>query len=145
MQHYVVGLLFAEGREVVLLIHKQHGPKCVVGKWNGVGGHVEPNEQPIKAMVREFCEETGVLTREHDWEPVAEIVSRVAHVHFLVCENTSYYADARTMTDEEVDAFLVRHLPSNLMGNLKWMIPWLADPTIIRDFLTIRMKADQEI
>lgn len=145
MQRYVVGLLFDEGRFNLVLIYKTHGPKCVVGRWNGVGGHIEPNEEPIKAMVRGFYEEAGVKTREHDWEPVAELSSGVAQVYFYACENEGYFMDAHTCTDEEIAVFNVDQLPSRLVTNLTWMIPWLADPFIIRQYMEIMLKRDQEI
>jgi len=145
MQRYVVGLLFDEGRFNVVLIHKTHGPKCVVGRWNGVGGHIEPGETPIQAMVREFREEAGVRTREHDWTPVAELSSGVAQVYFYACENEGYFMDAHTCTDEEIAVFNVDQLPSRLVTNLTWMIPWLADPFIIRQYMEIMLKWDQEI
>jgi 8-oxo-dGTP pyrophosphatase MutT (NUDIX family) len=128
----------------VVLIHKNHGPKCVVGRWNGVGGHIEPGEEPIKAMVREFYEEAGVKTREHDWKPVAEINSGVAQVYFYTCEDEGYFMDAHTCTDEEIAVFAVRCLPP-VVTNLTWMIPWLADPHIIRQYMEIALKKDQEI
>lgn len=144
MQRYVVGLLFNEGRYDLVLIHKTHGPKCVVGRWNGVGGHIEPNEEPIEAMVREFHEEAGVRTQGHDWEPVAELNSGVAQVYFYVCENEGYFMDAITCTEEEVAVFPVDQLPQ-VVTNLTWMIPWLADPFIIRQYMEIVLKRDQEI
>lgn len=144
MKRYVVGLLFNEGRHDVVLIRKNHGPRCVVGRWNGVGGHIEPGEEPIKAMVREFREEAGVKTRDHDWEPVAELNSGVAQVYFYVCENEGYFMDSVTCTDEEVGVFPVSHLPP-VVSNLRWMIPWLADPFIIRQYMEVVLKRDQEI
>lgn len=144
IQRYVVGLLFDSGRHNVILIHKIHGPKCVVGRWNGIGGHVEPNEEPIKAMIRECSEEAGVQTREHDWTPVAEISSGVAQVHFFTCENEEYFQNAHTCEDEEITAFAVENLPK-VTTTLTWMIPWLVDSSIIRQYAEISMKEDPEI
>lgn len=144
MTRYVVGLMFDEGRNNVVLIYKTHGPRCVVGRWNGVGGHIEPGETPIQAMVREYHEEAGVKTRATDWTPVAELSSGVAQVHFFTCEDEGYWVDSHTCTKEAVAVFHVSELP-NVVQNLTWMIPWLADPFIVRQYMEIVLKRDQEI
>jgi 8-oxo-dGTP pyrophosphatase MutT (NUDIX family) len=41
------------------------------GKWNGVGGKLEPNESLVDALVRECEEEIGVTPT--DWTAVAEL------------------------------------------------------------------------
>ena len=56
---YVLGFAFNKGCTEVLLIEKKR-PNWMVGKLNGVGGHIEDGETPIDAMVREFKEETNL-------------------------------------------------------------------------------------
>jgi 8-oxo-dGTP pyrophosphatase MutT (NUDIX family) len=50
-------LCFLLNGDDVLLIHRRFPPN--EGRWNGVGGHVEPGETPRQAVIREVAEETG--------------------------------------------------------------------------------------
>ena len=59
MDRYVVGFAFTLDSEKVLLILKTH-PPWQAGKWNGIGGHIEPGETPVQAMIRESQEEAGL-------------------------------------------------------------------------------------
>ncbi len=60
-QHYVLGFIPIHDeseptKRKVLLIRKNH-PDYQAGKLNGIGGKVEPGEDPLTAMVRECKEE----------------------------------------------------------------------------------------
>lgn len=68
---YVLGFALASQKELVLLVKKQRGPSVNIGKWNGVGGKVEPGEKPLAAMIREFREETGA---DADWEYFGQFI-----------------------------------------------------------------------
>jgi len=48
------GLVFNESGHILMIKHKKQG------KWLPPGGHVNENELPCKAVVREVLEETGV-------------------------------------------------------------------------------------
>lgn len=50
---YVVNLINGEAR-VLLHLHKKHN------HWYGLGGHVEDNEDPVQAAIREAKEEAGI-------------------------------------------------------------------------------------
>ena len=43
----------------VLLIRRGRAPQA--GRWSVPGGHVEPDERPEEAVVRELAEETGLV------------------------------------------------------------------------------------
>ncbi|CAN5124568.1 hypothetical protein BH11PAT4_BH11PAT4_0670 [soil metagenome] len=69
MKHTTLCFLVTE-KEILLAIKKRgHGE----GKWNGVGGKLDPNETPVDAAKREAQEEIGVMPLE--LEKVGEIVS----------------------------------------------------------------------
>ena len=44
------------------MLHRCNPPNQ--GLWNGVGGKIEPNEQPFESCVREVIEETGYDLKE---------------------------------------------------------------------------------
>lgn len=70
---YVLGFAFDAKKQNVVLIEKQK-PEWQKDKYNGVGGKVEPNDLGIHyAMVREFYEETGVVTDENQWHLFAKM------------------------------------------------------------------------
>jgi 8-oxo-dGTP diphosphatase len=144
MINYVVGFLFNDEQDKVVLIHKRHGPKCVITRWNGVGGKVEDDESPLQAIVREFEEETGVVTSIGQWDHFCTLLSGVAVVRFYYMMDSEKLARVRTTTDEEVRIFDIDELPQ-VMENLKWMIPYLVDPLIEHDLGSVVMKKDQEI
>jgi 8-oxo-dGTP pyrophosphatase MutT (NUDIX family) len=55
--HFVLGFMLTEDLKSVLLLKKSH-PPAQKGKWNGLGGRVEVNDESIyAAMRREFKEE----------------------------------------------------------------------------------------
>ncbi len=80
MKEYVIGFVFDEFKEQVLLILKER-PEWQKGKYNGLGGLIEENESPKQAMIRECKEECGLYIE--DWE----------HVLTLSCPNLllNYY------------------------------------------------------
>lgn len=109
-------------RNEVLLIQKNR-PAFQVGKWNGIGGKLELFESPLKAMVREFREETGIETEPHQWTPTIELCGD----DFCVTYFRSFVTEIPTfqqMTDEVV---AVHHLSTlstlDTLGNLKWILP----------------------
>jgi mutator protein MutT len=55
----VCGLLARDGR--ALLVHRSPSREVYPGVWDFPGGHVEPGEAPVAALVRELAEELGVI------------------------------------------------------------------------------------
>jgi 8-oxo-dGTP diphosphatase len=119
--NYVVGFLFTPDKKSVVLIEKDH-PAWQAGRWNGLGGHVEPGETVEQAISREVLEEAGVLVPPEDWTP------------FLVLEGNEYSAtflrafsplalEATTMTSERVLSWQVTTVPHLLtLNSTEWAI-----------------------
>lgn len=53
----VTGYIFNKNKELLLIHHKK------LNMWLPVGGHIEPNETPDEALLREIKEETGLHVR----------------------------------------------------------------------------------
>lgn len=69
MNEKVLSLLFLRKGNLILLAMKKRG--FGEGRWNGVGGKVEPNESIDQAMIREAQEEIGITPTKY--EKVADI------------------------------------------------------------------------
>lgn len=124
-KQYVAGFLFRNNRSEVALIQKLR-PKWQAGRFNGIGGKIEPGENSESAMAREFLEETGASVL--DWTFFCEINWELGRdsgekgfVHFFVSDQP---AELKTMTDEEVvwiPLQVMSHIPC--VDNLSWLIP----------------------
>lgn len=73
---YSVGFAFYE--DFVVLIWKQR-PAFQKGFLNGVGGEIEQGEDAIRAMAREFEEETGVHTTDDQWIHIGKLANPALH------------------------------------------------------------------
>lgn len=58
---YTLG--FIKCNDTVLLLNRQKAPH--MGKWNGVGGKLDPEETPLECIVRETIEETGLTINNY--------------------------------------------------------------------------------
>jgi len=130
MEHYVVGFLFDYDSPMVLLLRKTH-PSWQAGKLNGIGGHIEEGESPIEAMEREFFEEAGLK------------INRWKHFATLECPEKYrcifYSAKLRrdepepcSKTEEKIEWVDSLDLPSDVIDNLKWLIPLSKDYQVDR-------------
>lgn len=126
MKKYVLGLMFNEEKDKVLLIHKNR-PDFQKGKLNGIGGKIEMKqnsvltvlENPLEAMVREFYEEAGFYW--DNWEKFCEINGD--DYQMQIFKGFGDISRAITVTDEKVCIVEIDNLPENTMSNLKWLIP----------------------
>lgn len=138
---YVVGLCFDPTYNMVAMVLKRSGPPCVIGNWNGVGGKIDPGETPVQAMAREFREETGVQVPEEDWNQFAVLNANDYDLHFFQAATPEVFG-VRTVEREEIRLWLGRDIiaESNLMHNMRWMIPFLQDYDMIpHDLGTLRI------
>ena len=126
MKTYTLGFIYKREFSEVLLMHKNR-PNWQVGKLNGVGGRINPNEESIDCIVREVQEETGVKTEKEDWTYFGEIRSSDWRVDLYALVYIGRGDDFSTTTDEKVEWFRVDSLPDNILKNLRWMIPLAID------------------
>ncbi len=50
-------LIFLTRGDLILMLKRRKAPNQ--GLWNGIGGHIEPGEDPLECALREVREETG--------------------------------------------------------------------------------------
>ena len=128
MQQQVCGFLFGTNFIKVVLIRKNR-PEWQKGKLNGIGGHVEGNEDPLQAMRREFKEETGLSVS--GWVSFCDLrLGSDLLVHFFVAYMPeSLLKLVRSKTDESVPVCLANSvlLRDDLVSNVHWLIPMAID------------------
>lgn len=120
---YCLGFAIRDG--YVALV-KKNRPEWQAGKINGIGGRIEKDEDPRKAMVREFKEETGIDSKEDDWKLFCTM-NGMRWIVYCYCTFTINPYDVKTKTDEEIFIFKVEELPDNVLHNLRWLIPLALD------------------
>lgn len=121
---YVVGFALDNYGRVALI--RKNRPEWQAGLLNGIGGHVEPGEDPDAAMVREFEEETGSLVG--GWELFLVMDFPGARIHFYrTMIGTAVMDGLRTATDETVCKLDARDLGQvGVIPNLRWLVPLAA-------------------
>jgi 8-oxo-dGTP diphosphatase len=126
----------------VLLIEKTK-PAWQKGLVNGIGGKIEPDDiSDLSAMVREFREETGLITNDEDWDHFASLKGNDWEVIFFRSfQDRDFLCKAQSIEEEEVQLWeIAAALQSDvLMKNLKVLIPLALDnsgiaiPVILQD------------
>jgi 8-oxo-dGTP diphosphatase len=120
MKHYVLGLIFDNTKQNILLVRKNR-PDWMKGYYNGVGGKIKLDETPIQAMCREGIEETAF---SHSWVHTITFVCPGGTVYVFTAisgmSNDIYFTQVE---DEKLEVFNLKNLPDKLMHNLKWIIP----------------------
>lgn len=130
---YVIGFAMHEDSPQHMLMVEKNRPQWQAGKWNGIGGKVEPSDLSIyDAVSREFEEEAGIKTDWSDWTFIAvmhwedDIMGGQANVYVLkthLAQNK--YMSFRTVTDEKIlsvntdDDFW----KLKCVSNLKFLVP----------------------
>jgi 8-oxo-dGTP diphosphatase len=119
---YVLGFLFTESKHSVVLIKKQK-PVWQKNLLNGVGGKIEEGENQLEAMMREFEEETNVITKPEYWSPFCEMNGKDFNVYCWKAFNDISYWEAKTMEKEVVYKISISDLPEfPHVSNLDWLI-----------------------
>jgi 8-oxo-dGTP diphosphatase len=119
---YVVGFYFSPDTKDVLLILRNR-PDWQKGFYNGLGGHVENNETPIDAMVREFKEETGISTHRSHWKNFFYLSSTHWMLWVYCARSFNIYGSQQTSDEGLPQTINAMSLPKNCLRNLYWLIP----------------------
>jgi len=136
LKRMVCGFVFV-GEQVVLI--RKNRPEWQRDLFNGIGGHVEEDETPLEAMIREFREEAGAWIETWDEFVVLEDVATGNVVHFFAADHDSFPLSSCLPTDELVilTSFMPFSVP--IVENLYWLIP-LARMRRFYPEMPIRMK-----
>jgi 8-oxo-dGTP pyrophosphatase MutT (NUDIX family) len=81
IRHFTSGAIVFDEHDRILLIHHNR-----IGQWLYPGGHVDPNEDPAEAALREVREETGIEAEIIGPQPFAHPTIRSVPVPFAVME-----------------------------------------------------------
>ena len=120
MKKYVVGFAFDKPEKRVALMLKAR-PDWQRGLLNGIGGHVEPGESAIEAMMREWKEETG--DPSPTWAVFAVLFGNDFQVSFFRTNLKEMHHMISCSKDEVIKIVGVSPLPKNIIPNLRWLIP----------------------
>lgn len=130
---YCMGFMFTEDKRQVLLVEKQHGPKFLHGKWNGIGGKLEEGETARQALIREFTEEVP-WQPQSVWDFFCNMTIKQNEDARVVCfqsvTTSPVIASFGPMTNDvgelvlwcSVDDFEI------MPWNLRWLLPMAAYP-----------------
>lgn len=147
VKKYVTGFLFSQDASHVVLIEKIN-PLWQRGLFNGIGGKIEANERSVDAMVREFIEETGVITDTIDWTCYAKVYRPNSYDVDMYFAFSDLAFNARTTEQEQVHVIKLSELPQNIIPNLHWLIPLALDkqadfttPVLLKEMNGERIKA----
>lgn len=124
---YCLGFLIQD--DFVVLIRKTH-PPWQAGRLNGVGGHIEKNEQPADAMSREFEEETGVTAPIDSWNVFAVMSGNDWECHCFWAYGDVF--SCKSKTDEEVEQIHRGSiaLRNDTIENLPWLLAMIESQKI---------------
>jgi ADP-ribose pyrophosphatase YjhB (NUDIX family) len=134
IDRYVLGLLFSYDKKSVVLIEKKH-PDKYKGMLTAVGGHALDDEKfQAQAMCRTFKKETGVSIDYDDWKFFLYMTGKGWNGYCFKCFSDTALT-AKTTTDEKVKVYSVDDAlrQTNLIPNLKWIIPFALDSYLSND------------
>ncbi len=120
-QKYVLGFAFDTSLNKVLLIEKDR-PEFMKGRLNGLGGSLHTGEIPEIGMIREFREESGIITSF--WTHFATFFCDAENYEvFCFYEITDKIFDFQQMESEKLDVYDIDKLNfQTRMPKVDWLI-----------------------
>ena len=117
MKHYVIGFVFNNSKNRVLLIRKEK-PEWMRGRWNGIGGKVEEDDQnPLSAMYRESNEETGHI---YNWQHRITFVCPSGTVFVYSAVVNTYHIPFNQEEKELLQVWDLKSLPESIIPLLSF-------------------------
>lgn len=117
-------LIFLERDGEVLLLYGADN-KWFAGMYNGIGGHIEADEDVRTAAERETYEETGLTPASLDFVATVHVTGDRPGVLLFVFRGTVSAAVDHTATDEGILEWVpvaeIANYP--LVPDLKWLVP----------------------
>lgn len=115
-------ICFCRCRDDVLLLHRNRPPNQ--DRWNGLGGKLEPGEDPLACVYREVAEEAGIDLARASEVRFAGLVTWPAGCD-STGPSTGMYAFVATLPDSWETWVGVRETPE---GRLAWKpLAWACD------------------
>jgi len=102
---------------LVLLVHRHPSRRWYPDCWDLVGGHVEPDESPHQAVIRECLEELGVRVHEPLLIPMTVSDPTLNGHAFLVRRWDGEPVNAAPEEHDDLRWFRPRDLPSLTMAH----------------------------
>lgn len=107
--NYVCGLVISKDLNKILLIKKNRGPECVIGKLNFIGGKVEEKDLfPLNAISRECKEETNLDFHPAEWTYFCEINlgENKIYLYYIITNKIFNY---KQIEDEELKIYSLNY------------------------------------
>lgn len=141
LTNYTMAIVTNVLHDVFLYVKKEHGPKHLHGKLNGIGGKVEDGETIFDCMERELEEE--ILVKPNDyvirWCGVLFHGAKArVHIYRVVIIDDQYFkrmAVGTPMNDagEELHVVHASYVPETpLVPNLSHIVPLVLDDKVQR-------------
>lgn len=121
-----IGFIFNPDFSQVLLITKNR-PTWQAGLVNGLGGKCEMGETTVECVTREIYEEAKLAIPAQNWQYITQIIWAEWKVEIFATVFHGHMNQAQSQTDELIAWYSVGKLPSNVMSNLRWLIPLSID------------------
>ncbi len=92
-------LCFLRSGDRVLLLHRRNPPNA--GLWNGIGGKLEPGEDPSAGCVREVAEETGMTIAAPQLKALLVVTAQTPPALWVIFVFTALVAESPVGPSEE--------------------------------------------
>lgn len=141
MKCYVLVFVFSSDYRRVLLIEKTK-PEWQAGKYNGLGGHIEPGETPEEAARREVQEESGVDGLQDLAAFAVMECLGVWRVDCYTCRSVALDEYFAPVTGPEGKVRAVYTMGGEVLGlglsNIPWLIQMALDSDPNKEIATIK-------